>query len=138
MQEEICGKQIDINSTIIMKGIAITFVVLGHLEIIEKAGLIGVSIFLCLSGYGLACSYERHRLDNYWIKRIRGVFIPYFVCNIFISLFSFVFNYKNFREFTITDIFCAVLGINIKSPLDPTMWYIHYIFIMYIMFIISK
>ena len=68
--------------TRILKGVAILFVLLGHMGILDGAGTWGVHIFVFLSGYGLLCSAEKTELANYWKKRIGNVYIPYLCCTV--------------------------------------------------------
>ncbi|MBS6711888.1 MAG: acyltransferase family protein [Ruminococcus sp.] len=44
---------------------------------IEYPAGVGVSLFLILSGYGLAMSYSKNGLAHYWTKKIQRVWIPY-------------------------------------------------------------
>ena len=52
-----------VNQSIIGKAIAIILVVFGHLGFIPNGGAIGVSIFLVLSGYGIAKSSEKNEFQ---------------------------------------------------------------------------
>lgn len=71
--------------TTVLKGVGILFILWGHAGLAWKfAGIqwvaaAGVSLFLLLSGYGIAASWQRGGLDRYWSKRLRKVLLPYLV-----------------------------------------------------------
>ena len=56
--------------TLLLKGIAILMVILGHMSYITWGGAGGVTIFLILSGYGIHESFKKNGLKNYWKKKI--------------------------------------------------------------------
>lgn len=82
-----------------LRGLAIVFVVLGHIlggtfGVIDEhttslLGIGGVNIFLLLSGYGLYCSYRKNGVQGkkYWDKKIEKVFIPYAVITVVYYLY---------------------------------------------------
>lgn len=113
--------------TLAIKGIAILMVILGHMSLIDTSGAWGVHLFLILSGYGIYCSYESYGLTNYWKKKIVNVWIPYFIC-ITISIF---FRFLTGESFSIKNVIASLVGIDFGFNVDPTMWYISYIFAWY-------
>lgn len=122
---------IEKNTTTFLKGIAILFVILGHMGYIYNAGSWGVSLFLILSGYGIFKSYQKNGLKKYFSKKIKKIFLPYVLVTIFVLLY----NYIKFKISKKTIIF-SLLGIDFGFICDGTMWYISYIFIQYIIFFI--
>lgn len=63
--------------TLFIKGIAILFVILSHMGLFDCGGVIGVHLFLIVSGYGICCSYENNGKTSYWKRRISSVYMPY-------------------------------------------------------------
>ena len=70
-----------------MRGLGITLIILNHIcyytnpppflyRIWSEAGMIGVAIFLILSGYGLCISIERKGIHNFFTNRIPKILIP--------------------------------------------------------------
>lgn len=53
------------NNTNILKGIAIFFVLFGHMGYIDNGGAWGVHIFLIISGYGVFNSASNNELNEY-------------------------------------------------------------------------
>ena len=116
-----------------LKGIAIMFVILGHIGIIKftGSGAWGVSIFLILSGFGLAQSFLKSGLDKYFSKKITKVRIPFStVTVIWIVVDKLILN----KSYSFKDIILNVTGLNIMSPIDGSMWYITYLIIWYCVF----
>lgn len=66
--------------TYALKGIAILFVLLGHMGYLDASGAWGVHIFLIVSGYGLYCSEKKSGIDSFWRKRILAVYLR-IACN---------------------------------------------------------
>ena len=115
------------------KFIAILLVILGHVGVVPHGGAIGVSVFLTLSGYGLGKSYHIYQLDNYWKKKALNVYLPYLIWSIFIVITLTIVNEEAITKASIGKVICSVLG----SPwniYDPTMWYISYAMLMYLIF----
>lgn len=67
----------------ILKGVGIACILWGHAGLawnfagIQWVAAVGVSLFLILSGYGIASSWQRNGLKGYWSKRLRKVLLPY-------------------------------------------------------------
>ncbi|KHD35731.1 hypothetical protein NL50_12240 [Clostridium acetobutylicum] len=134
--------QFDINKegSIELKGIAIMCVIIGHLcmwgfikiPFVSFLGAQGVELFLFISGYGLTKSYIRNGIDRtYFIKRIKKVFMPYFIVTIIIILVNI---WVIGAKLSIRTIFLWLIGLNIKF--DGSMWYISFIMFWYIVFFI--
>lgn len=113
----------------IIKGIAILFVILGHMNYIDCAGPWGVHLFLILSGYGIYCSLEINGVKDFWKKRIQAVFLPYLFCTIFFLFIRFILNEK----ISFIMVIVSLLGLDFDMNVDSTMWYISYIFACYAM-----
>ena len=124
-----------VNQSVLGKAIAIVFVVFGHLGFIPKGGAIGVSLFLVLSGYGMAKSAKKnnYQLKDFWIKRIKGVYIPFLLCSLLTVCILYVTRCIINGDMEFYRIILGILGFP-NNPYDPTMWYISYIFMMYISF----
>lgn len=133
---------IDKKLTSQLKGIAIIFVLLGHMTIsnlldyksIENFGAFGVDIFLLLSGYGLYKSYLKKGITkNFVIKRISTIYIP-FIIVVLIEIFLKI--YKQNYNFTFKQISVFLSGFDINRTLDGTYWYISFILLWYFIFCI--
>ena len=70
-----------------MRGLGITLIILNHIcyytdpppflyRIWSEAGMIGVAIFLIISGYGISISLERKGIKNFFTNRISKILIP--------------------------------------------------------------
>lgn len=116
--------------TTCIKGIAILLVILGHLSLIDCSGAWGVHLFLIISGYGMYCSYESSGLKLFWKKRMEAVWEPYFFCTITFLLVRIFLHEK----FSISNVIGSLIGLDFGLNIDPTMWYISYIFAMYAIF----
>ena len=116
--------------TTCIKGIAILLVILGHLSLIDCSGAWGVHLFLIISGYGMYCSYESSGLKLFWKKRMEAVWEPYFFCTITFLLVRIFLHEK----FSIANVIGSLIGLDFGLNIDPTMWYISYIFAMYTIF----
>ena len=115
-----------LQSTII-KAVAIIFVIMSHTGVFPCGGAIGVHLFLIVSGYGIYCSLEKGS-DNYWRKRIKSVYLPYLFCTvIFLIARCFLWGKLSF-----TTVIISLFGLDFNCNADPTMWYISYIFMCYL------
>lgn len=111
---------LDKNGTLVLKGIAILFILFSHLgghytRIFTPCGGIGVALFLFISGYGLTKSDEKNGLQHYWTKRLVGVWLPYVLIQVFTSGLH-------------------LLDILLIKPSHPFGWYLNYLMIWYFMF----
>jgi len=114
-----------------IKGIAILLVMLGHIGIIPHAGAYGVELFLMLSGFGLVQSYFNSGLGNFFSKRLSKVIIPYAIITI---IWILIFGHPAILNGDYYQLVLVVLGLDVKTTVDPSMWYIPYIIIWYIVF----
>ena len=119
--------------TTCIRGIAILLVIFGHLSLIDCSGAWGVHLFLIISGYGMYCSYESSGLKLFWKKRVEAVWEPYFFCTITFLLVRIFLHEK----FSIANVIGSLIGLDFGLNIDPTMWYISYIFAMYTIFFFS-
>lgn len=134
-EKRIC---LDKNTTTMIRGISILYVILGHLCIVgflninlfHYLGAVGVDIFLILSGYGLTKSYIK---DNHMIgfvkRRVNTVYMPYFIITSILIL-SDIFFLKKYYSFK--DLFKGFSSFN--TAVDSSMWYISFIIFWYIIF----
>lgn len=122
-------------NSIMWKGIAILFVLFGHLDIVPMGGQIGVVIFLVLSGYGLTASYHYNGLSFFWKKRITGVWIPYVLWELSAAIILFIIKSDNVSSLPKT-IF-SILAIKPASVIDAQ-WYVTYIMIMYAVYWMAR
>ena len=116
--------------TLILKGISILMVVLGHIgqaipgmRLFTPLGAMGVGVFLICSGYGIERSYEKNGRVNYWYKRIINVLVPY----VFIELIALPLHYHLGLTALLKDLFLI-------QPLHPFGWYMRFLFIWYIIY----
>lgn len=127
--------------TLYLKGIAIILVIISHMiqrelfdiPFLEWGGQMGVTIFLLLSGYGLAKSYQEKGLNNFFYKRICSVFVPYFIVTF---IWVIIDNAILKQGYSIKIIAAALLGFDYSRTVDPSMWYITYILLWYAAFFI--
>ena len=113
-----------------IKGIAILFVILGHLGWLDGAGVWGVHIFCFLSGYGLYCSGQSNGTKHYWLKKLENVYFPYLFCTILFLIAKWLM----YGPMKVSVLLASLLGLDFGLNADPTMWYISYIFACYVVF----
>ncbi len=118
-------------TTTILKAIAIIAVVSGHLGLIHRGGAIGVSIVLVISGYGLTKSWDKNTGVLFWKKRLTSVWVPYFLWTVLLISVCTLFGKYRLNGMKTTDYVLTLLGLHPTPILDPTMWYIPYIFLCY-------
>lgn len=123
------GRVFSLNYTNCLRGIAIILIIVGHISgtmgtvVFSPLGGTGVALFLFLSGFGLNESWKKSGLTRYWQKKIRRVFIPYFIV---ISIIAMVKDNMSWQNYLL-DIF------GIKT----SYWYIGYLLKWYIVFWLS-
>lgn len=119
--------------TTVIKGIAMLCIMLSHItnawgvRYFTPLGGIGVAAFLMVSGYGLAKSFEKNGLKDFWKKRIVHSYIPYFIINIIgIGIAEGV---------TLKRFFASVCLIR---PFNAYWWFMQYLFMQYAIFWLVK
>ena len=121
------------DDTKILKGIAILFILLGHMNYFTWGGAGGVIIFLIISGYGNYKSLTINGIKGYWQKKITSIWIPYIIVGVYDT---FVFSLSKTPE-----IIATITGMYSPYVADKTMWYISYILIwllfLYLPFVIA-
>lgn len=118
------------NSTNLMKAIGTFMVIVSHyfryysvhsfFSFLSSMGYFGAALFACLSGYGVAASYEDSGFSVYgvWLgKKVKKIYLPFVLVNLLSILFVYGIagNEKN-----------IVSRLLIGSD-DYVMWYIPYI-----------
>ena len=126
------------DETLILKGMAILLVILTHFPRVgffnhnfSGLGGWGVSIFLFLSGYGLWLSYQKNGRKNYWYKRLKSVYIPFYIAMLIQTLIYILLFHKSFDQ---KILLLSFLGIYPDNVIDGSMWYISYLTIWYVFF----
>jgi peptidoglycan/LPS O-acetylase OafA/YrhL len=114
-----------------MRGIAILFVIIGHLRILDIASW-GVGLFLFMSGYGLTTSFLKNGLENFFQKRALKIWLP-FVLLFVVELFV---DYSSGTAYPLKSIVWSLTGLNLYPMVDASMWYIGYSMIWYILFFV--
>lgn len=121
-----------------LKGMAILLVIVGHISIrysdnwLNGLGAVGVAIFLFISGYGLVESYNKNGLEGYWKKRFDTVMIPYIVVMMIWIGIDIIRGYR----YSVSTYVLTIIGFDFNRTIEPTMWYISYILIWYLIFYI--
>lgn len=125
-----------------LKALAIIFVMLDHLNlrkflyipILSNWGTFSVSLFLILSAYGLAISYKNDpKLSNYIYKRFNKVMLPY----ILVTVLWILVNIMLFKKsYSLSTEILSIAGMDFYRTIDPTMWFITFILLWYIVFYI--
>ena len=126
-----------------IKGIAIVFVLVPHVisnyfqeEIpggIYLRTLMGITacfLFLFVSGYGMFQSFEKKGLKEFWDKKIRSVFFPYWIITI---LYVFMFIPTLGPQKLWTNLLC----IDYLRQVDGTMWYMSFYLLWMIAFFVA-
>lgn len=111
--------------TNLLKGVAILMVLIGHLGLLNVAG-IGVALFLYASGYGVFCSYRHKGLSHYFTNKIQKIWVPYALV--------FILSYAIHPCYDVPRFILSFFGMNPNPKTDPTMWYISFLFLFYLSF----
>ncbi|HRR40041.1 MAG TPA: acyltransferase [Syntrophales bacterium] len=124
-------------TTTSFRGLAIVFLLLGHLSekciegvtFLDNGGRWAVVVFLFLSGVSLAKTYGLDSLDKRFIlNRIRRIAIPYWMTlALFLVLDYFLIGY----HYSIKRIILAFCGIMFPWPPIGHAWFITYILFLY-------
>lgn len=75
----------------ILRGLAVTFVVLFHLEIVGlSSGFLGVDVFFVLSGFLMAILYKKGEMKSFYQRRAKRL-IPAYFATVILTLFASLF-----------------------------------------------
>ena len=118
-------------TSVVLKGIAILLVLLGHLGFIYRGGAFGVNLFLVLSGYGIFRSFKNKGVKDYFGKKITKIYIPYLLVSLVVVPYSYFSHLVTRRA-----VLYSFIGIDFGYLCDKTMWYISFIFLFYLVFYI--
>lgn len=128
-----------------LRGVAIFFVVLGHLWVHvskTKPQIIlsgdSVALFLMLSGFGLAISTRNQVISfkYFCLKRIKRVMIPYWLVTMFIIILDYLFLDRTLK---VDSLLMTILGINTRVELrhiDYVRWFVTFVLLWYMLFYI--
>jgi len=134
---------LDRSQTQQLKGLAILFIILGHLWVHvtqSKVSFVfsgdGVTLFFLLSGFGLTVSYKSKipNFKKYVTKRITRVMIPYWIATIIIFILDYAFLK---RIYSPNNIALTFLGVNINETtqyIDYVRWFISILLLWYALF----
>lgn len=140
-------KLLSIVQTEQLRGLAIFFVLLGHLWVhVSKSrpGIVlsgdAVSMFLILSGFGLTVSSGLKKLDykQFISKRINRIMVPYWIATLVILLLDF---FILRRTLPVNDTIMTFLGLNFSLELrhlDYVRWFVTFILLWYTIFFIGQ
>lgn len=119
-----------------LKGLAILMVLFGHMTLVHGwigipatpvLGAPAVEIFLFLSSFGLVSSYHKKGLKGFIPRRLLAVLIPLWIVNLVKIVYYAVFHVPP------KSILLSFILVDIGST-DPSMWYIQYILLCYLIF----
>ena len=116
-----------------LKGFAIIIIITAHIanmfgiRYLNPWGAWGVAIFLFCSGYGLEKSVIQKGLNGFWKKRIKKVYLLYFIIEVFASIFI----YDNTSGLEI------LLDLSLVKTHHPFGWYMQCLFMYYLAFYIG-
>jgi peptidoglycan/LPS O-acetylase OafA/YrhL len=137
------GAILDIEQTEQLKGLAIFFVVLGHLWVhVSKTRpafvLSGeaVAVFLILSGFGLALSSrnKKYGFIEFFSKRAWRIFPPYLITTFIVIVMDYALLD---RRLGIKNVILTIMGINLTPELyflDYVRWFVTFILFWYLLF----
>ncbi len=135
---------LSIDNTSIIKGISVLLVIFCHISMFSfyygriesffaKIGLLAVSIFIFVSGYGLMTQYLRKNnyLKGFW-KKIVHVYIIFIICNTVTTIINNLFLKTNYG---IKDIIVSSFQFNFANGRE--LWFVACILFLYFSFMIS-
>ena len=142
------NKFFDIPATTSLKGIAVLFLLFGHLSqkclqqkmFFNLGGYWAVIIFLFLSGHGLYQSYQlSNTKSGFWKKRISKLYVPLWITLVlFIFLDQILINLHH----SLPEIVLNFLGFhltNILVRINAPAWFVEYVMVLYFIFwLVSK
>ena len=118
------------NHTELLRGYAIFSILFSHVanlagvNAMEYPSAVGVSLFLLLSGYGIAESYQKNGFRCFWRKRFVRIYVPYIFGElIFIGLTNAGLDFGR-----------IVLDLSLIKPWHYFGWYLRFAMACYIMF----
>jgi len=135
---------LDFSQTEQLRGLAMLFVVIGHFwhHVCNENGLFfafgdySVTLFLLLSGYGLMSSHMTRQITarEFFLKRVRKIFIPYWLVTIGIIIADYILLQKYYQ---VHELLLTFAGINLSKTLhyfDYARWFITLLLIEYLVF----
>ena len=133
MRDEKMTEIISQKQTRMLKGIAISAVVVSHIGqafhigAVNPLGPLGVFLFLFLSGYGLSCSYEANGRKKYFQKKLIKVYLPYCIAVILFLIWVLCRN---------IEIEPSLVGkyLILWSLSQGSYWYLIFMFYWYVVF----
>lgn len=138
------GEVFAYESTIMIRGLAIILLLIGHLSEkciqgigwFEDAGRWAVVIFLFLSGITISKTYGLDNLGKrFFVQRIRKLAFPFWLTLAFFILLDYFLLDKTY---SIKRIIPAFLGITYPWPPNGPAWFITYISFLYVMYYFSS
>lgn len=123
------GKNLPFEYTNILRGLAIMMIMVGHISgtmgtvVLSPFGGTGVALFLFISGFGINESWKKSKATKYWTKKVKRVFIPYFITITILVIIK--------KHMLIYDYALDILGIK------TSYWYIGFLLKWYLIFWIS-
>lgn len=135
---------LDFSQTEQLRGLAILFVIIEHFwyhvcnekNTVFLLGGYAVTLFLLLSGYGLMRSNMAHQITakEFFLKRTRKIFIPYWLVTIGIIIADYLVWQK---RYPLQEILFTFTGINLSKELqyfDHSRWFITLLLVNYLAF----
>jgi membrane-bound acyltransferase YfiQ involved in biofilm formation len=146
LHKEEFSTPLSLTQTVQIRGAAIIFIVLGHLwthvssvQIWQNFAGCSVNTFLFISGYGIAASFFRKKINarSFIYKRIKKVIIPYWIATFIFILLDFLFLGDTLE---LNDLFLTISGVNLNNAtqnFDYVRWYITFQLFWYFVFLIA-
>lgn len=135
---------LDFSQTEQLKGLSMLFVIVGHFwyHVCGENGPFlvfgdyAVTLFLLLSGYGLMSSNMTRQVTarEFFIKRIRKIFFPYWLVTVIIVIVDYFFLQKQYQFYDLALTFSGLNISKILHYLDYTRWFITLLLVNYIIF----
>jgi peptidoglycan/LPS O-acetylase OafA/YrhL len=135
---------LDFSQTEQLRGLSMLFVIIGHFwyHVCNENspflvfGDYAVTLFLLLSGFGLMSSNMTRQVTarEFFLKRIRKIFIPYWLVTVGIIIADYILLQKSYH---VHELLITSAGINISKTLhyfDYARWFITLLLISYLAF----
>ena len=119
-----------------IRGIAILSIIICHTPTIISNycfSFLAVSVFFFFSSYFTVYNYlnkKDYLNNNYIIKKVKSIYIPFVISNIIYILIYSITNEKNCYD-NIINLFLKIFGI---IPINGCLWYIFHILVFYSIF----